>query len=62
MTAPLYGAKYAVIGSNVGQPMSRILALTAELESARECVRLSGWINNSTVVICELVEVPKVEP
>lgn len=62
MSAPLYGAKYAVIGSNAGEPMSRILVLTAELSVAREHVKLSGWIDNPTVVICELLQVSKVAP
>ena len=59
MSTPLYGAKYAIIGSNAGEPTSRILALTSELKSARECIKNSGWIDNPTVVICELVQVSK---
>jgi hypothetical protein len=55
MTAPIYGAKYAVIGS--GLQMPQILALTVELGSAKKVVKMSGWSNNPTVKIYELVEV-----
>ena len=55
MTAPIYGAKYAIIGS--GLQMPQILALTVELDSAKEVKRLSGWNDNPTVKIYELVEV-----
>ena len=55
--APLYGAKYAVIGT--GDFMARILALSEKLEHAQECVRLSGWIDDPKVQIYELVEVSK---
>jgi hypothetical protein len=57
MSTPLYGAKYAIIGS--GLQMPQILALTAEHKSAQECVERSGWKDDPTVVICELRVVSK---
>lgn len=55
MSAPLHGARYAVVGS--GYKMAQILALTTELKAAKECKTRSGWDNNPTVKIYELVEV-----
>ena len=55
MSAPLHGAKFAVIGS--GEFMAQILALTETMSAAMECKNLSGWEHNPTVKIYELVEV-----
>jgi hypothetical protein len=55
MTAPLYGAKFAIIGS--GEFMPQILALGATLDSVVECKKESGWEHSPTVKIYELIEV-----